>query len=61
MAIRGDQPQEEVEVIVSDIGVDEDFSGTVHEADIHLSGMEIDSAVEFSGGGVILHNVILHG
>jgi hypothetical protein len=55
MAIRGDQLQEEVEVIVSDIGMDEDFSRTVHEADIHLAGMEIDSAVEFSGRGVILH------
>jgi len=24
----------------------------IHDADVHLAGMEIDSAVELSGGGV---------
>jgi hypothetical protein len=24
----------------------------IHEADVHLAGMQIDSAVEFGGGGV---------
>ena len=28
-------------------------------ADVHLAGMEINSAVEFSGGGVILQAAII--
>jgi hypothetical protein len=35
--------------------MDQDFSLTIHEADVHLSGVEIDSAVELCGGGIILH------
>ena len=57
VAVRSDEFEEEFEVIVADIGMDEDFAGTVHEADVHLTGMEIDSAVEFRGGGIILHSV----
>jgi hypothetical protein len=44
------------EVIVADVGVDEFFAGAVHDADVHLAGMEINSAVELCGGGVILHS-----
>ncbi len=55
VAVRGDEFEEELEVIVFDVGVDEDFAGAIHKADVHLVGMEIDSAVEFRGGGIILH------
>ena len=61
VAIRRDELEEVSEVIVPDVGVDELFTVPVHEADVHLAGMEVDSAVEFCGRGVILHNVILHG
>jgi hypothetical protein len=50
-----DQFQEELEVVVFDIGVDRDFSLAIHEADVHLARLEVDSAVEFDGGGIILH------
>ena len=56
VAIRGDEFEKVGEVVVADVGVDELFAGAVHDADIHLAGMEINSAVEFSGGGVILHS-----
>ena len=49
------------EVIVADVGVDEFFAGAVQDADIHLPGMEINSAVEFGGGCVILHTIIRYG
>ena len=57
VAARGDELEEEVEVVVADVGVDEFFSGAVHDADIHLAGMEIDSAVEFSGRSVVFHEM----
>ena len=57
VAIGGDEFEEIGEVIVSDVGVDQDFAGAVHDADVHLAGMEINSAVEFSGGGVVFHGV----
>jgi hypothetical protein len=53
-----DALEEELEVIVFDVGVNRPFSLLVHDADVHLPGMEIDSAVELSGRGVILHAVI---
>jgi hypothetical protein len=56
VAIGGDEFEEIGEVIVANVGVDELIAGAVHDADIHLAGMEINSAVEFGGGGVILHN-----
>ena len=55
VAVRSDEFEEEVEIVVADVGVDEFFAGTIHEADVHLAGMEIDSAVEFSGGVVVFH------
>jgi hypothetical protein len=56
VAIRGDEFEKVGEVVVANVGVDQFFAGAVHDADIHLAGMEINSAVEFSGGGVILHS-----
>ena len=46
-----------VEVVVLNVGVDELVAGTVGEADVHLAGVEVDSAIELCGGSVILHNV----
>ena len=56
MAIRRHQFEEEVEVVVPDIGMDEDLALAIHEADVHLAGVEVDSAIEVCGGGVILHD-----
>ena len=53
--VRRDQFKEELEVVVFDVGVNQDFSLPVHEADVHLAGVQVDSAVEFGGGGIILH------
>src|SRR5262245_23386252 len=47
--------EEEGKVVVSNIAVNELFALAVHDADVHLPGMKVDSAVELSGGGVILH------
>ena len=44
------------EVIVLDVGMDQLLALAIHHADIHLPGVEVDSAVEFCGGGIILHN-----
>jgi hypothetical protein len=49
------QFEEEVEVVVFDVGVDEFLAVPIHDADIHLAGVQVDSAVELCGGGVILH------
>jgi hypothetical protein len=35
--------------------VNEFFALAIHDADVHLTRVEIDSAVELSGGSVILH------
>jgi hypothetical protein len=56
VAIGGDELEEEREVIVFNVGVDELFAVAVYDADIHLAGMQVDSAVELCGGGVILHS-----
>ena len=56
VAIGCNELEEIFEVIVANVGVDQFFAGAVHDADVHLAGMEINSAVEFSGGGVILHS-----
>ena len=61
VAIGGDEFEEEVEVVVANIGVDKDFAGAVHEADVHLAGMEINSAVEFGGRSIIFHTIIRCG
>ena len=58
VAIGGDELEEVLEVVVLDVGVDELLALAIHDADVHLPGVEIDSAVEFGGGGVILHRSI---
>ena len=55
VAIRGDELEEERKVVVGDVGVDELFARAIQDADIHLAGMEVNSAVEFRGGGVVFH------
>ena len=55
MLVGRDEFEEMVEVVVEDIGVDQFLALTVHEADVHLAGVEIDSAIVFGRGGVILH------
>ena len=55
MAVRLDELEEVSEVMVPDVGVDELLDVPVHDADVHLPGMEINSAVELGGRGVILH------
>ena len=55
VAIRLDELEEELEVVVSDVGVDEFFALGIHEADVHLVRMQVDSAVELGGGGVVFH------
>ena len=57
VAIGCHQLEEELEVIVPDVGVDELFAVPVHDADVHLAGMEVNSAVEFGGRSVIFHGV----
>ena len=48
--------EEVIEVIVLDVGMDELFSLPVHHADVHLPGVEVDSAVELCGRCVVFHN-----
>ena len=55
VTVRGDELEEELEVIVADVGVDELLTVPIHEADVHLAGMEVDSAVELGGRGVVFH------
>jgi hypothetical protein len=58
VAIGFDELEEELKVVVFDIGVDQFLALPVHDADVHLVGMQIDSTVVFSSGGVILHTLI---
>jgi hypothetical protein len=53
--------KEELEVVVFDVGVDEFHALAIHDADDHLPGVEVDSAIVFGGGGVIFHAVIRWG
>ena len=57
LAVRFDQFEEEFEVVVFDVGVDQLLALPVHDADVHLAGVQIDSAVVFRSGDVILHSV----
>ena len=49
------QLEEKLEVVVLDVGVDQLFALALHDADVHLTRMQIDSAVVFGRGGVIFH------
>ena len=53
MLVGLDELEEELEVVVPDVGVDQLLALAIHEADVHLVGMEVDSAVELGGGGVM--------
>ena len=53
-----DEFEEVSEVVVFDIGVDQLLALAIHEADVHLARMQIDSAVVFGRGGIILHSCI---
>jgi hypothetical protein len=55
VAVRSDQLEEKVEVVVLDVGVDQLFALVIHDADVHLTGVQINSAVELGGGCVVLH------
>jgi hypothetical protein len=56
MAIGGDQLEEIIEVVVFDVGVDQLFALAIHDADVHLARMQIDSAIELCGRCVVLHS-----
>jgi hypothetical protein len=56
MAIRLDEFEEVIEVVVTDVGMEEFFALAVHEADVHLMGVQVDSAVEFRCRSVVFHN-----
>jgi len=56
VAIGRDEFEEIGEVIVFDVGVYELFAVAIQHADIHLAGVQINSAVELGGGGVVFHN-----
>ena len=58
VAIRLDQLEEELEVVVPHVAVDELSPLVIHHADVHLPGVEIDSAVEFGRGAIILHVIM---
>ena len=47
--------EEEVEVVVANVGMEELFALAVHQTGVHGTGMQIDSAVEFGGGFVVSH------
>ena|SRR5438552_2098543 len=51
--------REEPEVVVLDAGVDPFLALPIHDADVHLAVMEIDSAIEFGAGGVIVHTLLV--
>src|SRR5208283_4958739 len=55
VTIGSDEFEEEREVVVADVGVDELLAVAVHDADIHLTGVQINSAVELGGRGVVFH------
>jgi hypothetical protein len=43
------------EVVVLNVAVDQFLALAIHDADIHLMGVQIDSAVELGRGSIILH------
>src|SRR6185503_2142201 len=56
--VRLDELEEVIEVVVLDIGVDQFFALAIHDADVHLTRMQIDSAVVFGRGSIIFHSSI---
>jgi hypothetical protein len=53
-----DELEEVSEVVVFDVSVDQFLALAIHEADVHLACMQIDSAIVFGGRGVIFHSCI---
>jgi hypothetical protein len=51
----GDFLEEELEVVVLDVLVEEFGTLAIDDADVHLAGVEVDSAVELGGGLVVFH------
>ena len=43
VAIGSDEFEEVVEVVMADIGVEEFFALSIHEAYVHLAGVQVDS------------------
>ena len=58
LLVRLDELEEVSEVVVPDIGVDQFLALPIHDADVHLARVQIDSAVVFGRGGIILHSCI---
>ena len=56
--IRFDELEEVLKVIVLDVAVDQFLALPIHDADVHLVCVQIDSAVELCGGGIILHTLM---
>ena len=52
-----DEFEEVSEVVVLDIGVDQLPALPIHDADVHLACVQIDSAVVFGRGCIIFHSV----
>jgi len=57
MLVGLDELEEVGEVVVQDVAVDQFLALAIHDADVHLARMQVDSAVVFGSGGIILHNV----
>ena len=57
-AVWGYEFQKELEVVVFYIGMNQLFALPVHETDVHLMSVEVNSTVELRGGSVILHAFI---
>ena len=55
MPPRGDLPEEELEVVVLDVHVQELVALRIHDADVHLTGMEVDAAVVLGCRSVEFH------
>ena len=52
-----DELEKVLEVIVADVGVEELFARAIHQADVHLVRVQVDSAIELGGGGVVFHSL----
>jgi hypothetical protein len=55
VAVGFDELEEVLEVVVLDVAVDQLLALAIHDADVHLVSVQVDSAVELCGGGVVFH------
>ena len=58
VAPRSDFVEEELEVVAANVHVQEHFSRSVHDAGVHLCGMQIDAAVVLGCRSVVSHLVV---